>query len=185
MNVRCLIAWVAVFLVTLAGAQEYRPKQGETVMRIAIEGRGNLFIRLYTKEAPKTTSHIMSLVRSGFYDGQRVFRVERSPKPFLIQMGAPGSRTKDLNDPTLQQETSGARIPYENTGYRFDKAGVVGLSTLPGDRDSGDFIFHITLGPASFLDGNYTVFGQVIVGLDLLSRIERGDRIVSVSLIGP
>ncbi len=184
MKLRLCLVLVVFCLALGVSAQRYTPRQGETVMEIALEGRGNLYIKLFTKEAPKATAHIMSLVRKGFYNGQKVFRAERSPRPFLIQMGAPGSRTKDLNDPSLQAETSGSRIPYENTGYKFDKAGMVGLSTQPGDRDSGDCLFHVVLGPVSFLDGNYTVIGQVVSGLELLSRIEKGDKIVSITLIG-
>lgn len=184
MKLRTSLVLVILLLAAGLSAQEYRPQPGETVMKIALEGRGNLYIKLFTKEAPKATSHVMSLVRTRFYDGQKVFRAERSPRPFLIQMGAPGSRTKDLNDPSLQSENSGTRIPYENTGYKFDKAGMVGLSTQPGDRDSGDCLFHVVLGPVSFLDGNYTVIGQVVSGLDLLSRIEKGDKIVSITLVG-
>ncbi len=184
MKLRLGLVLVILFATVGLFAQEYSPRAGETVMKIALEGRGNLYIRLFTKEAPKATAHIISLAKSRFYDGQRVFRAERSPRPFLIQMGAPGSRTKDLNDASLQAETTGVRIPYENTGYKFDKAGMVGLSTQQGDRDSGDCLFHIVLGPVSFLDGNYTVIGQVVSGTDMLSRIEKGDKIVSITILG-
>lgn len=180
------IAVVLLTLLALVGAwsQEYSPKPGETIMKIAIEGRGNLYIKLFTSEAPKTTSHIMGLVRRNFYDGQRIFRVDRSPKPFLLQMGAPGSRSKGMDDPSLLGEGTGTRIPFEDSGYLHDQVGRVGLSAQPGDRNSGDAQFHIILGPSRFLDGNYTVFGQVVGGLGLLSKIEKGDRIVSVTLMG-
>lgn len=182
---RLMLVGLVVLVLAVAGvAQEYTPKPGETIMKVAIEGRGNLYIKLFTAEAPKTTSHIMGLVRRNFYDGQRIFRVDRSPKPFLIQMGAPGSRTKGMDDPTLLTEGTGAKIPFEDSGFLHDQAGRVGLSAQPGDRNSGDAQFHILLGPSRFLDGNYTVFGQVVGGLGLLSRIEKGDRIVSVTLIG-
>lgn len=177
------LAALALAITVKAAAQEYSPRPGETVMRVAIEGKGNVFIRLFTKEAPKATSHVMNLARKGHYNGQRIFRVERSPRPFLIQMGAPGSRTKSLDDPSLQTEGTGARIPYEDSGYKFDKKGMVGLSTLEGDRDSGDCLFHIALAPVSFLNGSYTVMGQVVGGLGLLDRIEKGDRI-TVSILG-
>jgi len=183
-HLRWLLLLTAVALFGVSVAQDYAPKPGETVMKVTIEGRGNLFIRLFTKEAPKATSHIMGLVRKRFYDGQRVFRVERSPRPFLIQMGAPGSKTKDMDDASLQTEGTGARIPFEDSGFKFDKKGMVGLSTQQGDRDSGDCLFHIVLAPITFLNGNYTVMGQVVAGLELLDRIEKGDRIGSITLLG-
>ncbi|MCC7434480.1 MAG: peptidylprolyl isomerase [Methanoregulaceae archaeon] len=181
---RVLLVLVVVLSAVGAWGQEYAPKAGETIMKVAIEGRGNLYIKLFTAEAPKTTNHIMGLVRRNFYDGQRIFRVDRSPKPFLLQMGAPGSRTKSMDDPTLLTEGTGAKIPFEDSGFLHDQAGRVGLSAQPGDRNSGDAQFHILLGPSRFLDGNYTVFGQVVGGLALLSKIEKGDRIVSVTLMG-
>jgi cyclophilin family peptidyl-prolyl cis-trans isomerase len=180
-----VLVMVAISLVACLGfAQEYSVKAGETVMKVAIEGRGNLYIKLFTDKAPKATSHIMSLVRKRFYDGQKIFRVERSPRPFLIQMGAPGSKSKSLDDEGLQTEGTGARIPFEETGYKFDRKGMVGLSAQKGDRDSGDCLFHVVLGPTTFLNGNYTVFGMVVGGMDLLDRIEKGDKIVSVTLLG-
>lgn len=183
-KLRFLALVLMLVLASLVGAQEYSPKPGETVMKVAIEGRGNLYIKLFTKEAPKATSQIMSLVRKRFYDGQKVFRVERSPKPFLIQMGAPGSRNKDLDDPSLTTENTGARIPYEDSGHKFDKKGMVGLSAQQGDRDSGDCLFHVVLGPFSILDGNYTCMGEVVSGMGLLDKIEKGDKIVSITLMG-
>ncbi len=181
---RILLALAVLILAAFAGTQDYSPKPGETVMKIAIEGRGNLFVKLFTAEAPKTTGHIIDLVRKRFYDGQRIFRVERSPRPFLLQMGAPGSRTKSMDDESLLKEGTGERIPFENSNVLNNAAGIVGLSAQPGDRDSGDCQFHILLGPSKFLDGNYTVFGRVIAGLDLLQKIEKGDRIVAVTIIG-
>lgn len=183
-HLRVLVLVLSFLIAALGMAQEYAPKSGETIMKVAIEGRGNLYVKLFTDKAPKATAQIMGLVRKRFYDGQRVFRVERSPRPFLIQMGAPGSKTKSLDDESLQTEGTGTRIPFEETGYKFDRKGMVGLSAQKGDRDSGDCLFHIVLGPATFLNGNYTVFGQVVGGLDLLDRIEKGDRIVSVTLLG-
>lgn len=175
---------LALFVLVGAIAQEYAPKAGETILKVAIEGRGNLYIKLFTAEAPKTTNHVMNLVRRNFYDGQRIFRVDRSPKPFLMQMGAPGSRSKSMDDPSLLSEGTGAKIPFEDSGFLHDQIGRVGLSAQPGDRNSGDAQFHILLGPSRFLDGNYTVFGQVVGGLGLLSKIEKGDRIVSITLMG-
>ncbi len=182
---RALLALLTVFaLLALGAAQSYTPKPGETVMRVAIEGRGNLFILLYTAQAPKTTAQVSKLAKQGFYDGQRVFRVVRKPRPFLIQMGDPGSRTKDMDDVSLGTGGSGARIPYENSGKLNDREGVVGLSHLEGDRESGDSQFYILLTPNKFLDGNYTVFGQVVGGMELLKSMEKGDRITSVTILG-
>jgi cyclophilin family peptidyl-prolyl cis-trans isomerase len=59
----------------------------------------------------------------------------------------------------------------------------VGLAAIPGDKNSGDCQFYILLSKARFLDGNYTVFGRVVAGMDVVKKVERGDRITSVSVL--
>jgi len=178
--------WFALILVAaLAGfgiGQSYSPKPGETVMRLAVEGRGNVFILLHTKQAPRTTARIVSLVNDGFYNGQRVFRAEKSPRPFMIQMGDPNTKTKNLEDASIGSGGSGIKIPYEDSGFTSDE-GAVGLATIPGDKNSGDSQFFILLSRARFLDGNYTVFGQVVAGMEVVKKMERGDRIVGVTIL--
>ena len=179
--------FVVVFALMLLCAgmalgQNYTPKSGETILKLVIEGRGNIFIRLHIKEAPKTTAQIASLAGKGFYDGQKVFRAEKSPRPFMIQMGDPETRTKPISDPSIGSGGSGTKIPYEDSGYPNDE-GAVGLAAIPGDKNSGDSQFYILLGRARFLDGNYTVFGQVVAGMDTVKKVERGDKIVSASIL--
>jgi cyclophilin family peptidyl-prolyl cis-trans isomerase len=179
------LAILVLFVLVAAAAlgQTYRPQPGETVMRVDVEGRGSIFIRLATKEAPRTTAHIQRLARGGFYEGQRFHRVERSPRPYLIQMGDPGSRTKQMDDPTLGTGGSGGAIPYENSGLP-NVEGAVGLARPLGDKAGGDSQFYILLADSKFLDGSYTVFGQVVAGMDVVKNVRRGDRVSSVSIIG-
>lgn len=180
---KLLFGLVATVALCGAQAQSYSPARGETVVKVTIENRGNLFIRLFTAEAPRTTTRILELVSKGFYDGQKFHKVEKSPRPFLVQVGAPSSRSKAIDDPSLKSEGTGTRIPYEESGISNDQEGIVGLSALPGDRDSGDCQFHILLGPAKFLNGNYTVFGKVVSGIEVLRKIEVGDRISSTQIL--
>lgn len=179
--------YVTLLLMCLATlgvgfAQAYKPRAGETVLQVAIQGRGDVFILLHTEKAPKTTARIAELARQGFYNGQKFFRVEKSPKPFLIQAGDPDSRTKPIGDPSLGTGGTGVKVPYENSGFQ-NIEGAVGLSTLPRNRDSGDCQFYILLGPARFLDGNYTVFGQVAAGMDVVKKVELGDTISSITVL--
>jgi cyclophilin family peptidyl-prolyl cis-trans isomerase len=178
--------WIALILTIglacLGLAQSYSPKSGETVLRLAFEGRGNVYILLHTKQAPRTTARIIELVNDGFYNGQKVFRAEKSPRPFMIQMGDPNTKTKGVDDASVGSGGSGVKIAYENSGFVSDE-GAVGLATIPGDKNSGDSQFFILLSRARFLDGNYTVFGQVVAGMEVVKKIERGDRIVSATII--
>ncbi len=147
-----------------------------------IAGRGNVVIRLYTDEAPKTTAHISKLVRDGFYDGQKIFKAVKKPRPFLVQFGDPQTKTRPIDDPAMGTGGTGTKIPYEASGLRHVR-GAVGLSRLPEDKDSGDCQFYIMLGAYSFLDDNYTVFGQVVEGLDLLDSLEPGDVVTKVTYV--
>ncbi len=151
------------------------------MIKIAVEGRGDILVVMHTKQAPKTTAHILDLVKTGFYDGQRFHKVERSPKPYLAEVGDPESRTS-VDSPNIGSGGSGAHIAYEDSGF-LNEEGAVGLAHIQSDRDSGDSQFYMLLAPARFLDGDYTVFGKVVSGMDVLQKITKGDRIVSISII--
>lgn len=183
--IRALIVLLTLAIVLPLGlAQSYSPRAGETVMKITVEGRGNVFIRLFTDRAPKATAQIIRLARSGFYDGQRFHRVIRSPKPYLVQIGDPASKSKSVDDPSMGQGGSGNRIAYEDTGIPNER-GSVGLAADPQDRNSGDSQFYILLDKQRFLDGKYTVFGQVVGdSMNVVDRIAKGDRVSSVQIIG-
>jgi cyclophilin family peptidyl-prolyl cis-trans isomerase len=153
---------------------------GETVLKMEVEGRGNIYILLRTKEAPQTTTHILALVKNGFYNGQRFHRVERVPKPFLVQIGDPTSKSGPID--AAGTTGSGAHIPFEETHFK-DTVGAVGLVRNLDDKNSGDSQFYMLLDKAPFLDGNYTLFGQVVVGLDVLKKIQKADRVLAITVL--
>lgn len=171
-------------LAVAAGPSGLTPAapQGESTLKVAVEGRGNFVIKLYGKEAPKACAQIAKLAKSGFYNGQRFFRVTRTPRPYIAQVGDPASRNS-VDAPGIGSGTTGTRIPYEDSGHTNEKY-AVGLATLlSNDRDSGDCQFYIVLGDGNkFLDGSYTVFGKVVSGTDVVDRLEKGDRITSVTV---
>ena len=175
-SLRLWFAFGALLVLALSGPIAMGRRAAETRLVLEIEGKGRIVIKLHSAEAPRTTAHIAELASQRFYDGQRFFKVIRSPRPFLAQIGDPDSRTKEMNDPTLGTKGSGKRIPFEDSGFKHS-VGSVGLARLPENRDSGDSQFYILLGQAGFLDGNYTVFGQVVQGMELLPKLELGDRV--------
>jgi len=145
------------------------------ILNLEIAGKGTLSIQLNQTKAPATTAHIIKLAQSGFYNGQKFFKVVRQPRPFAIYFGDPLTKTKSIDDASIGSGGSGAKVPYENTGITH-RAGAVGLSHKPGDQNSGDCQFYVCLGDYGFLDGQYTVFGQVTKdSMPLLDKIERGD----------
>lgn len=157
-------------------------QSGKTKMVVSVKDKGDVVIELFTKEAPKTTAQIIKLAESGFYTNQKFFRVMKDPRPFLVLFGDPGSKTKKMDDESLGTGGSGNRIAYEESGKRNVK-GAVGLSTLPRDKDSGDSQFYILLDDKPFLNGSYTVFGQVLSGMDIVEKIEVGDLVTSVTIV--
>lgn len=176
--------WLLTIFIVLAfgaGAMAYNPKPGEVVLRLSIQNRGEVFILLRPDRAPLTVNRVMELTQRGFYDGQRFFRVVNEPRPFLVQIGDPDSRTKPMDDPNLGLGGTGERIPFEDSGLRHER-GAVGFARHPRDR-TGDCQFYIMLGEHRFLDGQYTVFGRVVEGMDVVQSIRLGDRLVSAVIL--
>jgi cyclophilin family peptidyl-prolyl cis-trans isomerase len=130
--------------------------------------RGKLTLELYPDVAPRTVARFVELVKKGYYNGLTFHRVVPS---FLIQGGDPaGDGTGG----------SGLPIPAEFSEKKH-VAGTVGMARLRGP-DSADSQFYICLEPQPFLDGKYTVFGQVVEGVDILPKIQEGDVMRKVAI---
>jgi cyclophilin family peptidyl-prolyl cis-trans isomerase len=138
-------------------------------LHVVIEmDRGKLTIELFSEVAPKTLARFLNLIQKGFYNGLTFYRVV--PK-YLIQGGDP------VGDGT---GGSGQTIPAEFSEKKH-QLGTVGMAHTK-DSDSADSQFYICLEPQPFLDGKYTVFGQVVEGLDLLPKIQEGDVMRKVTI---
>ncbi|MGI8923719.1 MAG: peptidylprolyl isomerase [Fimbriimonadales bacterium] len=165
---------IAATIIAMGGGQPDYP-----TVDVNIGGRGQLTIELYPEKAPKTVAHFRKLVRDGFYDGVRFHRVQNNPRPFIVMTGDPFSKTLPLGDPKIGTGGSGSTVPFEKNDLQFVN-GTLGLSRDKKDQNSGDSQFFITNGPQRFLEGTYVGFGRVIKGLDVIPKIERGDRIISI-----
>lgn len=182
---RAFLALLLSMMVSLAaGGTDEPPVSEPTILelRLEIEGRGDLVIRLRPDAAPRTVARIVELAKAGFYDGQRFFRVVRSPRPYLVQVGDPNSRTRPMDDPSLGTSGSGRLLPFERSPLP-NVRGAVGLATLPGRPGTGDSQFYILLADSRFLDGSYTVFGMVTSGFEVLDSIQLGDRIARAKVV--
>ena len=121
--------------------------------RVTIETRPDL--------APRHVARIKRLVREGFYDGVAFHRVIEG---FMAQGG----------DPTgTGRGGSGTTLPAEFSDHPHVR-GVVSMARTQ-DPDSADSQFFIMLAPAPHLDGQYTVWGKVVSGMEFVDRLERGD----------
>lgn len=184
MKARFLAILTALVVIVFVAFGQSSLRGGETGLRLEVEGRGVILIRLNVEKAPKATAQIARLAKQGFYDGQRWFRVTKKPRPFLIQTGDPQSKdASKLESDKMGSQGSGSRIPYEDSGLPA-KEGAVCLAAMPGDKDSGDSQFFILMGSYKFLEGEHTVFGEVVSGMEVVRQIEKGDRIVSARIVG-
>lgn len=131
--------------------------------------KGAVTLELNAKAAPVAVNNFVFLALNHFYDGTRFHRVIDG---FMAQGGDPLS-----SDPAAQTAWGAGGPGYQfmaehRNGLRFDRAGVLGMAR-GGSLDSQDSQFFITLAPADFLSGEYTVFGKVVGGQDALNRLTR------------
>ena len=126
---------------------------------------GEMVLEFWPDVAPKTVENFKTLARKGFYDGTCFHRVI---KGFMIQAGDP--LTKDLK----QESRWGTGDPGYKIKAEFnDRKHVRGVLSMArsSDPDSAGCQFFICLGPATSLDGQYTTFGKLIKGEDVLLKI--------------
>ncbi len=133
--------------------------------------RGTIVFKFYPNDAPKTVENFKKLADQKFYDGLTFHRVEKMPRPFVIQGGDPNGDGSGGPGYTIADEFN-ARPHLEGTV-------AMAHTEAPGSAGSQ---FYISLAAAPHLDGKYTVFGQTIEGFDVIHRIEKGDVMKSVRI---
>ena len=129
--------------------------------------KGDIVIQLLGEEAPNTVENFVKLAEQGFYNGLTFHRVVPN---FVIQGGCPRGDGWGGPGYTIRCEIN----------RRHYLTGTVGMA-LSG-KDTGGSQFFITHSPQPHLDGRYTVFGEVVSGMDVVDQIERGDKILGIEL---
>ena len=126
---------------------------------------GDMDIVFFPEKAPKHVENFISLAKSGFYNGTIFHRVIPG---FMIQGGDPN--TKDLNKP----ETYGQGGPSQRLKAEFNdiphKRGILSMART-SDPNSAGSQFFIVVKDSNFLDGQYTVFGEVVKGMEVADKI--------------
>jgi cyclophilin family peptidyl-prolyl cis-trans isomerase len=169
----------------VAGAKHYSAYPAMTIDKnkqytatVKMAKGGEFVIQLYADKAPLTVNSFVFLAREGFFNGLTFHRVLEG---FMAQGG----------DPT---GTGGGGPGYEfkneDSDLTFDKAGVVAMANA--GRDTNGSQFFITFTPQERLNGGYTIFGQVISGMDVVNNIRLrnpdqnpdypGDAIASITI---
>jgi len=127
-------------------------------------------IQLFPDKAPITVNSFVFLARNGFFDGVTFHRVLED---FMAQGG----------DPTgTGMSGPGYQFVNEDSDLKFDKAGVVAMANA--GRDTNGSQFFITFAPTPNLNGGYTIFGQVVSGMDAVNAITRRDPQTNPDFVG-
>jgi peptidylprolyl isomerase len=167
--IRKLIALIGLLLagaggtvatVTPAPAAAAAIKDPENTLIMELK-TGRVVIAMRPDLAPKHVARIKELVRKGFYDGTPFHRVIDG---FMAQGGDPTGTGTGGSGFKLQAEFSS----------EHHVRGTVSMARAQ-DPNSADSQFFICFAPAPFLDGQYTIWGQVIEGMDHVDQIKKGD----------
>ena len=182
--------------------------EGKATVVLKVKG-SPITLEIDGTNAPITAGNFVDLAQRGIYNGLAFHRVVRDPEPFVVQGGDPQGKdpnfpvdrlgTGGFIDPQTKQERyipleikpKGAQAPiYSQT---FEKAGISVPPQLKHTRgavamarstppDSASSQFYIALAELPFLDGSYAVFGYVTNGMEVVDKIQQGDRIESIEV---
>ena len=173
-----MLAATVLLAGTLPVSAQGTPSPGAGPILVMETIKGTIEIETYPNEAPKSVAHIVALAKRRFYNGLRVHRVDPG---FVVQIGDPTTR-----DMTRQADWgrhgSGRSVGVaEISKLRTHVRGAVALAHA-GNATQADSQFYICLDAAHRLDGDFTVFGKVISGMDVANKLEVTDRIIRVTV---
>ena len=130
--------------------------------------KGEIRLRLLTRNAPISVSNFISLARSGFFNGKIFHRVVPN---FVVQTGCPRGDGYGSLDYTISSEL---------TPMHYNTEGYVGMASAGNHTECSQWF--ITHSPTLHLDSNYTIFAKVLDGMDVVHKLEMGDVVENVSI---
>lgn len=148
--------------------------------------KGQITVSLDYKSTPMTVANFVGLAEgtiknstypagTPFFSGSIWHRVV---KGHVIQGGEPSVVADPANN---EKSSTGYEIPNEISQLSHNKAGMIGMAN--GGPHTNTCQYYITLADRSYLDGNYTLFGEVFDGMDVVNKIEKGDTTFSISIL--
>ena len=161
---------LSLLLMTTVGVVSYSK---EYKMKVKITtAKGDVNINLLPEKSPATVANFVNLAKHGYYDGLKFHRVienfmAQGGDPTGTGMGGPGYKFED----------------EVNNGLNFSKAGKLAMANAgPGTNGSQ---FFITTVPTEWLNGNHTIFGEVVsnADLDVVKKLSNGDIMTKVSFL--
>ena len=126
---------------------------------------GNIVLRLFPQTAPGHVENFIKLAKEGFYDGTTFHRVIPG---FMIQGGDPNTKDEDRSNDGQGGPGFNIKAEFSNTPHR---RGILSMARSPSGPDTAGSQFFIVVSDSLFLDGQYSVFGEVIEGMDVVDRI--------------
>jgi peptidyl-prolyl cis-trans isomerase B (cyclophilin B) len=155
----------AALVVASANAEEKKPMNSTNEVAVIKTSEGEMIAEFWPDVAPNTVENFKKLARSGFYDGTAFHRIV---KGFMIQGGDP--LTKDpAKESRYGTGDPGYKIKAEFNDHSHER-GVLSMARS-NDPDSAGSQFFICLANVSRLDHQYTTFGKLIKGDDVLGKI--------------
>ncbi|MBS1706402.1 MAG: peptidylprolyl isomerase [Armatimonadetes bacterium] len=152
------------------------------VVKMTVQGKGDIYIRMAQNEAPNTTDNFLSLTRSGFYNGSYFHRYGPDEgQPTFIQGGDPLTKTLPLDDPSIGTGGPGYTINFETNSLKHE-LGAIAMARGSGLNTAGSQ-FYICQETIPAFDGNYVVFGKVIGNISAALTLRRFDKISTAVVV--
>jgi peptidyl-prolyl cis-trans isomerase B (cyclophilin B) len=173
-----MLSFVLLSSAVVAAEQKEQGPSMNSSNEVAVikTSEGDMVVQFWTDAAPNTIENFKKLARQGFYDGTIFHRIV---KGFMIQGGDPNSKDPAKED-SYGQGGPGYNIKAEFNDHSHER-GVISMARGP-DPDSAGSQFFVCLAPVHRLDHQYTTFGKLIKGQDVLEKI--GDTPVTRNSVG-
>jgi cyclophilin family peptidyl-prolyl cis-trans isomerase len=146
-------------------SQRHKPKKEHRMIAVIVTTHGTIEAELYKKDAPKTVANFEGLAKEGYYDGIIFHRVVPG---FVIQGGdstGTGTGGRSIYGHEFADELNPETKSYQE-GY---KKGVLAMANHGPNTNSSQFF--ILLGDQAWMPHNYTIFGKVVKGMDVVEKI--------------
>jgi peptidyl-prolyl cis-trans isomerase B (cyclophilin B) len=169
-SMKLLIALAVALLSTAAFAADEKkgeksPIKSSNEVAVIKTSEGDMVVQFWTDAAPNTVENFKKLARQGFYDGTIFHRIV---KGFMIQGGDPNSKDP-AKENSYGEGGPGYNINAEFNDHSHDR-GAISMARGPDPNSAGSQFF-ICLAPVHRLDHQYTTFGKLIKGQDVLEKI--------------
>jgi peptidylprolyl isomerase len=160
-----LLALVAALLLAAPALAQPLPAGADPQNTLLIDTtQGRIVVKLRSDLAPGHAARLKQLAREGFYNGVPFHRVIAG---FMAQTGdgQNGNGTGGSKYPDLKAEFS--QVPF--------KRGIVGMARKGNSNDSANSQFFVMFADGAFLNGQYTVVGEVLSGMDVVDKLQKGE----------